>query len=91
MLPTERAHFIKREEKEGYRLACQVAVKQDMKIEVEELFGVKKWECEVVSNDNQATFMKELVLKLPESEGVNFRAGGYVQLECPPHEVRVVG
>ena len=89
MLPTERAHFTKREEKEGYRLACQVAVKQDMKIEVEEeLFGVKKWECEVVSNDNQATFIKELVLKLPEGEDVNFRAGGYVQLECPPHEVR---
>lgn len=88
MLPTERAHFTKREEKEGWRLACQVAVKQDMKIEVEEeLFGVKKWECEVVSNDNQATFIKELVLKLPEGEDVNFRAGGYVQLECPPHEV----
>ena len=88
MLPTERAHFTRREEKEGWRLACQVAVKQDMKIEVEEeLFGVKKWECEVVSNDNQATFIKELVLKLPEGEDVNFRAGGYVQLECPPHEV----
>ena len=88
MLPTERAHFTKREEKEGWRLACQVAVKQDMKIEVEEeLFGVKKWECEVVSNDNVATFIKELVLKLPEGENVNFRAGGYVQLECPPHEV----
>ena len=89
MLPTERVHFTKREEKEGYRLACQVAVKQDMKIEVEkELFGVKKWECEVVSNDNQATFIKELVLKLPEGEDVKFRAGGYVQLERPPHEVR---
>ena len=88
MLPTERAHFTKREEKEGWRLACQVAVKQDMKIEVEEeLFGVKKWECEVVSNDNVATFIKELVLKLPEGEDVNFKAGGYVQLECPPHEV----
>ena len=88
MLPTERAHFTKREEKEGWRLACQVAVKQDMQIEVEEeLFGVKKWECEVVSNDNVATFIKELVLKLPEGENVNFKAGGYVQLECPPHEV----
>lgn len=88
MLPTERAHFTKREEKEGWRLACQVAVKQDMKIEVEEeLFGVKKWECEVVSNDNVATFIKELVLKLPEGEDVNFKAGGYVQLECPAHEV----
>ena len=88
MLPTERSHFTKREEKEGWRLSCQVPVKQDMKIEVEEeLFGVKRWECEVVSNDNVATFIKELVLKLPEGENVNFRAGGYVQLECPPHTV----
>lgn len=88
MLPTERSHFTKREEAEGWRLSCQVPVKQDMKIEVEEeLFGVKKWECEVVSNDNVATFIKELVLKLPEGEDVNFRAGGYVQLECPPHTV----
>ena len=88
MLPTERSHFTKREEKEGWRLSCQVAVKQDMEIEVEEeLFGVRKWECEVVSNDNVATFIKELVLKLPEGEDVNFRAGGYVQLECPPHTV----
>ncbi|WP_422448768.1 MULTISPECIES: NADH:ubiquinone reductase (Na(+)-transporting) subunit F [unclassified Endozoicomonas] len=88
MLPTERSHFTKREEKEGWRLSCQVAVKQDMEIEVEEeLFGVKKWECEVVSNDNVATFIKELVLKLPEGEDVKFRAGGYVQLECPPHTV----
>lgn len=88
MLPTEKAHFTNREEKEGWRLSCQVAVKQDMKVEVpEEIFGVKKWECEVVSNHNVATFIKELVLKLPEGEKVNFRAGGYVQLECPPHEV----
>ena len=88
MLPTERAHFTKREEKEGWRLSCQVAVKQDMEIEVEEeLFGVKKWECEVVSNENVATFIKELVLKLPEGEDVAFRAGGYVQLECPAHTV----
>ena len=88
MLPTERSHFTKREEAEGWRLSCQVPVKQNMKIEVEEeLFGVKKWECEVVSNDNVATFIKELVLKLPEGEDVNFRAGGYMQLECPPHTV----
>ena len=88
MLPTERSHFTKREEQEGWRLSCQVAVKQDMKIEVEEeLFGVKKWECEVVSNENVATFIKELTLKLPEGEDVNFRAGGYVQLEAPAHEV----
>ncbi|WP_330924738.1 NADH:ubiquinone reductase (Na(+)-transporting) subunit F [Candidatus Sororendozoicomonas aggregata] len=88
MLPTERSHFTKREEKEGWRLSCQVAVKQDMKIEVEEeLFGVKKWECDVVSNDNVATFIKELTLRLPEGENVDFRAGGYVQLEAPAHEV----
>ncbi len=88
MLPTEKAHFTNREEKEGWRLSCQVAVKQNMKIEVpEEIFGVKKCECEVVSNNNVATFIKELVLKLPEGENVNFRAGGYVQLECPPYDV----
>lgn len=88
MLPTERTHFTKREEAEGWRLACQVPVKQDMKIEVdEEVFGVKKWECTVESNPNVATFIKELTLKLPEGENVDFRAGGYVQLECPPHEV----
>lgn len=88
MLPTEKAYFTKREEAEGWRLACQVPVKQDMKVEVdEEVFGVKKWVCTVESNDNVATFIKELVLKLPEGENVDFRAGGYVQLECPPHEV----
>lgn len=88
MLPTERTYFTKREEAEGWRLACQVPVKQDMKIEVpEEVFGVKKWECTVESNNNVATFIKELVLKLPEGENVDFRAGGYVQLECPPHVV----
>ncbi|WP_068763980.1 NADH:ubiquinone reductase (Na(+)-transporting) subunit F, partial [Oleiphilus sp. HI0066] len=88
MLPTERTHFTRREEAEGWRLACQVPVKQDMKIEVdEEVFGVKKWECTVESNPNVATFIKELTLRLPEGENVDFRAGGYVQLECPPHEV----
>lgn len=88
ILPTEEQHFNKKEVREGYRLSCQVSVKQDMEIEVpEEFFGVKKWECEVVSNDNVATFIKELVLKLPEGENVDFRAGGYVQLEAPPYEV----
>ncbi|RRJ84672.1 NADH:ubiquinone reductase (Na(+)-transporting) subunit F [Aestuariirhabdus litorea] len=88
MLPTEESHFTKREAAEGWRLSCQVPVKQDMKIEVEEdVFGVKKWECTVRSNHNVATFIKELVLELPEGENVDFRAGGYVQLECPPHEV----
>ncbi|WP_250657913.1 NADH:ubiquinone reductase (Na(+)-transporting) subunit F [Alkalimarinus coralli] len=88
MLPTEQSHFTKREEAEGWRLSCQVAVKQDMEIEVEEeVFGVKQWECTVRSNENVATFIKELVLELPEGENVDFRAGGYVQLEVPPHEV----
>jgi len=88
MLPTEASHFNMREAKEGWRLSCQVAVKQDMDIEVEDdVFGVKKWECTVESNENVATFIKELTLKLPEGEDVAFKAGGYVQLECPPHSV----
>ncbi|MCW8884637.1 MAG: NADH:ubiquinone reductase (Na(+)-transporting) subunit F [Motiliproteus sp.] len=86
MLPTEEGHFTKGERREGWRLSCQVAVKQDMKVEVEdEVFGVKKWECTVDSNPNVATFIKELTLRLPEGENVDFRAGGYVQLECPAH------
>jgi Na+-transporting NADH:ubiquinone oxidoreductase subunit F len=88
MLATEESHFTMREAKEGWRLSCQVAVKQDMQIEVEEdVFGVKQWECTVESNPNVATFIKELTLRLPEGENVDFRAGGYVQLECPPHVV----
>jgi len=89
LLPTEESHFTRREEKEGWRLSCQVPVKENMKIDVpEEVFGVKQWECTVVSNPNVATFIKELTLKLPEGENVDFRAGGYVQLECPPHHVK---
>ncbi|NVK39075.1 MAG: NADH:ubiquinone reductase (Na(+)-transporting) subunit F [Gammaproteobacteria bacterium] len=88
MLPTEESHFTKRDAREGWRLSCQVPVKQDMKIEVEdEVFGVKKWECTVESNPNVATFIKELTLRLPDGENVDFRAGGYVQLECPPFEI----
>ena len=88
MLPTEESHFNMREAKDGWRLSCQVAVKQDMSIHVEDdVFGVKKWTCTVDSNPNVATFIKELTLRLPEGENVDFRAGGYVQLECPPHEV----
>jgi Na+-transporting NADH:ubiquinone oxidoreductase subunit F len=89
MLPTEESHFTRREASEGWRLSCQTPVKQDMKIEVpEEVFGVKQWECTVESNPNVATFIKELTLRLPEGENVDFRAGGYVQLECPPHHVK---
>jgi len=88
ILPTEEPHFTRRQIKEGWRLSCQVAVKQNMEMELdEEFFGVKRWECEVISNDNVATFIKELTLKLPEGEDVHFRAGGYVQLEAPPFEV----
>ncbi len=86
ILPTERSHITKREALEGERLSCQVTVKHDMKIEVEDdVFGVKKWECTVKSNNNVATFIKELVLDLPEGEAINYRAGGYIQIECPPH------
>ncbi|NIB41270.1 NADH:ubiquinone reductase (Na(+)-transporting) subunit F [Pseudomaricurvus alkylphenolicus] len=89
MLPTEESHFTKRDAAEGWRLSCQVPVKQDMKIHVEEdVFGVKQWECTVESNPNVATFIKELTLKLPEGENVDFRAGGYVQLEAPAHHVK---
>ncbi len=88
MLPTEKGHFTMGQAKAHWRLSCQVAVKQDMKIEVEpEFFGVKQWECTVVSNENVATFIKELVLEIPDGDSVDFRAGGYVQLEVPPHEV----
>ncbi|WP_043532234.1 NADH:ubiquinone reductase (Na(+)-transporting) subunit F [Litchfieldella xinjiangensis] len=89
ILPTEESAFTLREKKEGWRLSCQVPVKQDMKIEVpEEVFGVKKWECEVIGNPNVATFIKELNLKLPEGENVDFRAGGYVQLVAPPYDIK---
>jgi Na+-transporting NADH:ubiquinone oxidoreductase subunit F len=86
ILPTELSHISKREAAEGERLACQVSVKHDMDIEVEDsVFGVKKWECTVKSNENVATFIKELVLELPSGEAINYRAGGYIQIECPAH------
>jgi Na+-transporting NADH:ubiquinone oxidoreductase subunit F len=88
ILPTERTHISKGEAREGCRLSCQVAVKQDMTIEVpDEAFETKKWECEVISNHNVATFIKEFKLKLPEGEDVAFKAGGYIQIDIPPHEV----
>ncbi len=88
ILPTETAHITKREARNGERLSCQVAVKRDMEIEVPpEVFGCRQWRCRVRSNDNVATFIKNLVLELPSGEAVDFRAGGYVQIECPPHAV----
>lgn len=88
LLSTEESHVSRGEAKEGCRLSCQVKVKGDMKIEIPaEVFEVKKWVCKVRSNHNVATFIKELVLELPEGEAVPFRAGGYIQIECPPHTV----
>jgi Na+-transporting NADH:ubiquinone oxidoreductase subunit F len=86
ILPTELGHITKREAALGERLSCQVSVKHNMDIEVEdEVFGIKKWECTVKSNNNVATFIKELVLELPKGEAINYRAGGFIQIECPPH------
>jgi len=89
VLPTESSLLNKREISEHYRLSCQVAVKQDMRVEVpDEVFGVRKFKCRVASNRNVATFIKELVLELPEGEELDFRAGGYIQIECPPHDLK---
>jgi Na+-transporting NADH:ubiquinone oxidoreductase subunit F len=88
LLPTETGHVSRGDAREGVRLSCQVKVKQDMEIEIPaEIFDVKRWKCTVRSNHNVATFIKELVLELPEGESVPFRAGGYIQIECPPHTV----
>lgn len=84
VLPTELNHLTRREVAEHKRLACQVKVRQDMRIRVpEEIFGIKKWECEVVSNYNVASFIKEFVVKLPEGETLEFQSGGYIQIDVP--------
>ncbi len=89
LLPTETGHVKPGEARRGVRLSCQVKVKEDMSIHIEDdVFGVRRWKCKVRSNDNVATFIKELVLELPEGETVPFRAGGYIQIEAPPHVVR---
>ncbi|MCE9686329.1 NADH:ubiquinone reductase (Na(+)-transporting) subunit F [Shewanella sp. AS16] len=89
ILPTELDHISKGDARKGCRLSCQVNVKNDMEIELdEEIFGIKKWECEVISNDNKATFIKELKLQIPDGESVPFRAGGYIQIEAPAHHVK---
>jgi Na+-transporting NADH:ubiquinone oxidoreductase subunit F len=88
LLPTEAALISRREARAGQRLACQVTVFRDLEIQVpDDVFGVKKWECTVRSNRNVATFIKELLLELPQGETIEFEAGGYVQLECPPHDL----
>ena len=84
ILPTEKPYFSRKEIAENWRLGCQVKVKQDMEINIpEEIFGIKKWDCEVVSNWNVATFIKEFVVRLPEGETLDFEAGGYIQLDVP--------
>ncbi len=86
ILPTETGHITRNEAKENWRLACQVKVKEDMNIHVpDEIFSIQKWECTVKSNENVATFIKELVLDLPEGESLNFQAGGYIQIDIPEY------
>ncbi len=89
ILPTEVGHISRGEAREGCRLSCQLKLKDDLKIRLpEEIFGIRKWTCKVRSNHNVATFIKELILELPEGEEVPFRAGGYIQIECPAHTVK---
>ncbi len=84
ILPTEKGFFTRKEQMNNWRLGCQVKVREDMNISVEpEIFGIKKWECEVVSNHNVASFIKEFVVKLPEGEMLDFRSGGYIQIDVP--------
>lgn len=88
ILPTEKGFFSRREQQDNWRLGCQVKVRQDMTIQIPpEIFGIKKWECEVVSNHNVATFIKEFVVKLPEGERLDFKSGGYIQIDVPACEV----
>jgi Na+-transporting NADH:ubiquinone oxidoreductase subunit F len=85
ILPTEAPYFSRKEIADNWRLGCQVKVKNDMKIQIpEEIFGIKKWECEVISNYNVASFIKEFVVRLPEGETLDFEAGGYIQIDVPP-------
>jgi len=89
ILPTETSVINKRDATDHYRLACQVSVKQDMDVQVAaEVFGVKRYECEVISNRNVSSFIKEFVVALPEGEELEFRAGGYIQIECPPDDLK---
>jgi Na+-transporting NADH:ubiquinone oxidoreductase subunit F len=88
ILPTEKGYFTRKEIQDKWRLGCQVKVRGDLKLAVpEEVFGIKKWECEVVSNQNVANFIKEFVVRLPEGEHLEFRSGGYIQIDVPKCEV----
>tara|TARA_B100001142_G_scaffold297896_1_gene320622 strand:+ start:468 stop:1700 length:1233 start_codon:yes stop_codon:yes gene_type:complete len=86
ILPTETGHISRNKAKDSWRLACQVKIKENMKIHVpDEIFSIQKWEATVESNNNVATFIKELVLNLPEGENLNFQAGGYIQIDIPEY------
>lgn len=88
ILPTETGYFTRKEQANNWRLACQVKVKEDLSMQIpHEVMGIKKWECTVVSNDNQATFIKEFVVKLPEGEILDFKSGGYIQIDVPKIDV----
>ena len=88
ILPTETGYFTRKEQQNHWRLGCQVKVREDMKLHIDpHIFGIKKWECEVVSNKNVATFIKEFVVKLPEGESLDFKSGGYIQIDVPVCEV----
>jgi Na+-transporting NADH:ubiquinone oxidoreductase subunit F len=89
ILPTETGYFTRREQQDHWRLGCQVKVRENLKIKIpEEVLGIKKWECEVVSNHNVATFIKEFVVKLPEGERLNFKSGGYIQIDVPKYQMK---
>ncbi|ASB49640.1 NADH:ubiquinone reductase (Na(+)-transporting) subunit F [Alkalitalea saponilacus] len=88
ILPTETGFFTRKEQMNNWRLACQIKVREDMKMEIpHEILGIKKWDCEVVSNDSVATYIKEFVVKLPEGEILDFKSGGYIQIDVPKIEV----
>jgi Na+-transporting NADH:ubiquinone oxidoreductase subunit F len=88
ILPTEEGFFTRKEIQENWRLGCQVKIRGNMEVKIpDEIFGIKKWECEVVSNYNVSTFIKEFVVKLPDGEHLDFEAGGYIQVDVPPIEV----
>ncbi len=92
ILPTEKVHFSRKEQINHWRLSCQVKVKNDMEIKIPEaILGVKKWECEVISNNNVATFIKEFIVKLPEGERLDFISGGYIQIDIPKYDIKYAG
>lgn len=92
LLPTEETHINRGMAKENWRLGCQVKIKNDMKLRIDEsIFNVQKWECEVVSNRNVATFIKEFVVQLPEGQNIDYQSGGYIQIEIPPHDIPYTG